>query len=1150
MLVLVINFTSCKKLSQDVLQANGHLTKANKAYGKEKFKAAVKEYEEALKKNPELKELNLQLYIASCYSSLYKANVQPPENQELLNKIKESASVLYEMKKNIVAKSEDDETAVDPIVEFKDIVVKNTGQVGGLKIINSFLDDEEKGMTNLKELANKFIEKEKEIFAITNTLSPIEPEYRTKLEENEFNGLKIKELKEYIDSNSDAEDLDVKRGEIDNINAKIIENEIQIENTFVKNKEFYLKRKKNIELKKEIATGKEFVQSVPVGDIPVEEDIHGKVLKYSDIYDFIGSKIAENKMLTTDNREMKEYFSKKDEIEYKTTLLETKNQELTAMAGYEEVNSKIEKSKENNKEIIRLKAETIDLIEKKDDAEGFLITEYSEKYDVFSEKLFDDIESNKEVIKIHDFLKAVDGYEIVLNKITNDSNYMKLDEEIKVERVAISNNNKFLDTVKDLEDIKFKIREYDKYDKLLKESEVFLSSVTDLEQIVAKNEANEQLKTEFIAEQKKADEEEAGDVSGTLSRFGNFEYDNVDITKKIDESKKKTVLSEKGKELNGKIEINKKYFAKIKNFDKIIETSNQVENYRKTVKTNTEFLDKIENLEEVKVNVTKNQESSQNIEKKISEKKDIAKNYLKSLKNSKVVIEKFEKIINVQDKLLQNASFYAVSEGFSDFKIKFDEMIGFQNKIDNNGTVQELLTKEIAENDKILSENEEFKALSGLIHERANFEYKIKSNKEFIVKIEKKHKKGEVENTFDDLVVKFNADMKKITQNKAALDALNEKYSNILVKFNIHEAKIKEELSNKNYFVKAIKNEMYKSAAIKNLSDYIKNEENSDQDKRKALTLLSDIYKKVAQSASDDTTKDLFFEKTKACYEELLKEAGSDKEKSALALYSKAKFYSEFGKDAIAKQQYFDRIKLDPYAAGGYYFFANYLQERALYSEAIENHKKRIYALVDIANGNHMIMDEVIKIDGMREDLARIKNLEIYVERTGKYLKALDANLKKEYFEKKQELADIKLRKKENVDNFKVKLAEAFTAYKALDIKSLDKKLREDLAKAFYTVGVVYWTSTYRTAAEEMHPYYRLSIIKSGFNVLEESIRLDQNYPEPWSYKALLWVQMKKVHPQKKDEYTANNKEANKVFVRLIKKRAELKRFEEAQKKV
>jgi len=165
MIVLMLNFTSCKKLSQDVLQANGHLAKGNALYGKENYKGAVKEYEEAIKKNPELKKLNLELYIASCYSSLYKANVQPPENQELLTKVKENAQILYQMKKQIPP-PEEGEVVNDVVNEFKEIAIKNVGNDEGLVIINDFVNNEGNGLSGMKDLADKFIEKEKEIFAI------------------------------------------------------------------------------------------------------------------------------------------------------------------------------------------------------------------------------------------------------------------------------------------------------------------------------------------------------------------------------------------------------------------------------------------------------------------------------------------------------------------------------------------------------------------------------------------------------------------------------------------------------------------------------------------------------------------------------------------------------------------------------------------------------------------------------------------------------------------------------------------------------------------------------------------------------------------------------------------------------------------------
>jgi len=1151
MLTLVINFTSCKKLSKDVLKANGHLAKANKFYGKENFKAAVIEYEKALKMNPELKKMNLQLYIASCYSSMYKASIQPPENQELLSKIRENASLFHIMKAKLTASSNEENQTENKLDEFKVLVIENAGKKGGEEKINEFLNNEENGLNDVKDLAVKFISKEKEIYAITNTYSPIDPKYREKIEENEFYKLKIKDIEEYIENNSDADDLDAKREGINSLKNKIIENETLIENTYVKNKDFYAKRKKNIELKKEIKTGEEYFNAIPKSELPVEKDDLGRVIEYESVYDFIDKKLSENKSLEVENREMNEYFSKKQDIDTKKIELDTKSQTLEAMENYSKVKEMVDKIKEDNQKIKDLKSEVIDLIEKKDDLEGSLITEYSEKYDVFSEKLLEDIDNNKEVAKLHDFLKTVKGYETVLNKINNDKNYIKLNEDILQESSIISKNDKFLDTVKGLEEIKLKIRELDKYSKLLNEGEKFLASVKNLEGIIDRYKANEELKQSFEAEMKKSNEEDKTDVTVALSNFGSFEYENVDYSKRSDgKSNKKFVLSENAKKLKKKIDANKKYFSKIKNFEKTIEVYNQIDNFKKKVKADKEFLSKLSNLEEIKTKVNENLISGKKIANMISEKKKIAKSYFKKLKNGNKVAQKFEKIVDLENKLLQNKMFYSVSEGFEAFKTKFDEMISYQEKINQNGILQENLNKEIDADEKLISENENYKKLSELIREVNNIKYKIKANSDFISMVEKKYKKGTPESRFEEVVLKYNEKKKKINENKAMLDTLNQNHEGILNKFKIQEARIKEEIANNNYFEKATKNEEYKKAAISNLTEYIKDENNANTDKKKALTLLSDIYKKIAQSASDDTTKNFFFEKTKVCYDELLKDAENDKGKRALALYSKAKFYDEFGKNDLAKQQYYERIKLDPYAPDGYYYLAAYLQDRAEYDEAIENHKKRIYALIDKVNGNHDIIDEVKKIDDMREVLATIKNKELYIQRTSKYIKSFDAKMKAEFLAKKKELADIKQRKAENIKSFKEKLAIAYETFKNIDPKNMKKESRKELAKAFYTLGVVYWTKSYRTAVEEMHPNLRLDIINKGFKVLDESIRLDPNYPEPWSYKALLWVQMKKINPDKREEYAARNKEDNKMFVRLIKKRADMKRFEEAQKKI
>ena len=1154
MLMLAINFTGCKKLSKDVLQANGHLTKANEFYEKDNFKAAVKEYEEALKKNPDLKKKNLELYIAACYSSLYKSNIQPPENQELLQKIKESAFLVSDLRTKLLSSAEDAIAIKEKLDAFKKLVVENVGQSEGMLSINDYINDSANGLSGVNDIVSKIISKEKEIYAITSTVSPIVPEYRAKIEENIFNKLKIKELKDYIDSNSDAEDLEAKRTEIDNLNKKIIDNEIVIEKKYVKNKAFYKKMKENVDLKREIQAGKEYFNAIVKTDIPEDKDEKGHIVKYEDMYDYLVRKTMAIKNLESENREIREYFTKKDDIENKKEKLETMDQALSSKEGYKEVKVMVDKIKADKEQIKNLKLAVIDLVEKKDDAEGSLITEYSEKYDVFSEKLLEDIDNNKKVAELHDYLKTVKGYEVVLQKINSDRNYLKSDEKVKAERLIISANNKFLDNVKNLEEIKIKLKELAKYSKLLKESEQFLASVKNLDNIIAKYKSNEVLKQELAKEKSQMNESEIKDVLGTLSRFGSFEYDNVsklEATKVSKSNKRKIVLTGREKELTDKIAINNKYFSKIKNYNKIIETYNHIDNYKKTVKKNEAYLSKVDKINDIKLKLIANERSVLNIEKIITSKKNIASNYLKKLKNSKLVVQKFSKIVDLNDSLLQNKMFYEVSEGFEVFKTKFDKMMAYQEDINKSGLTQEKLKKEIENNEKIISDNETYKELSVSIKKRSNLEYRLKADETYIAKIEKKYKKGnELESKFDEVILKFTETQKIINTAKATFKELNAKYPEILKKFKLQESRIKAENSNENYLKKAVRNEKYKNSSIQHLTDYINTESNDKQDRRKALTLLSDMYKKIAQSAPDETTKELFFQKTKTCYDELLKDAGNDKKKTVLALYNKAKFYAEFGKNKIAKEQYFKRIALDPYAPDGYYYFANYLQTNALYDEAIANHKKRIYALIDMLNGNHNIIDAVVKIDSMRTTMAKLKNKEVYVERTAKLLKLLDATSKQEFYAKKKEIEAIKKQNQDNINAFREVLQASYVAYKKLDVKAMDKKLKNKLAKAYYTLGVVYWTSSYSTDPTQMAANYRLSILNSGFRVLDESIRLDPLFPEPWSYKALLWFQMKKVNPEKVAEYMAKNKENNNVFKRLIKKRADMKRFEDAQKNV
>ncbi len=81
----ILVFTiACQNLKMDKLKANEHFQRGNKHYADEKYKKAVMEYEEAIKLNPDLKEI--YFYAGTAYSQLYKSGDEDPKNIEYGNK--------------------------------------------------------------------------------------------------------------------------------------------------------------------------------------------------------------------------------------------------------------------------------------------------------------------------------------------------------------------------------------------------------------------------------------------------------------------------------------------------------------------------------------------------------------------------------------------------------------------------------------------------------------------------------------------------------------------------------------------------------------------------------------------------------------------------------------------------------------------------------------------------------------------------------------------------------------------------------------------------------------------------------------------------------------------------------------------------------
>ena len=72
----------------------------------------------------------------------------------------------------------------------------------------------------------------------------------------------------------------------------------------------------------------------------------------------------------------------------------------------------------------------------------------------------------------------------------------------------------------------------------------------------------------------------------------------------------------------------------------------------------------------------------------------------------------------------------------------------------------------------------------------------------------------------------------------------------------------------------------------------------------------------------------------------------------------------------------------------------------------------------------------------------------------------------------------------------------------------------------------------------------RRKLVQKGMDVLNKAIELNPDFPNPYSYIGLLYRELTKVDPQKRDELIAKNEEYNKKFVELYQKKVKAEQYQ------
>ncbi|MGE5341527.1 MAG: tetratricopeptide repeat protein [Candidatus Omnitrophota bacterium] len=318
-----------------------------------------------------------------------------------------------------------------------------------------------------------------------------------------------------------------------------------------------------------------------------------------------------------------------------------------------------------------------------------------------------------------------------------------------------------------------------------------------------------------------------------------------------------------------------------------------------------------------------------------------------------------------------------------------------------------------------------------------------------------------------------------------------------------------------------------KEAGDKAISYLLKAKE-YDPNNDKVIIALGDIYDKMGN-----------FEEAKKYYMQILAKSS----KKPASYYTLAQFFSRNGKTEDAEKMYLDRIELNPQDPEGYQYYVGFLSDQRRWPDALDNYKKRLYALIDPSIV--LTMKEIAQIN---KDSEEVKKVVQFMD-TVKKNKNVDQAEKDRLLAEGQE----KLKGKLLPDQATKKLAELNAQLadkvKAAETKinSLDEKTKLAVTDSYYAMGNICWNWSYQTPPDMMATNERNAIIDQGLGYLKKAIDIMPDYAFAYSYIGLLYREKSKIDPLKKDQYLKLNDEYNKKFVDIYTKK---KKSEDFKKKL
>jgi Tfp pilus assembly protein PilF len=365
--------------------------------------------------------------------------------------------------------------------------------------------------------------------------------------------------------------------------------------------------------------------------------------------------------------------------------------------------------------------------------------------------------------------------------------------------------------------------------------------------------------------------------------------------------------------------------------------------------------------------------------------------------------------------------------------------------------------------------------------------------------------------------------LKKVKQGYEDLINQNMAYFETVEGYTEYKEKVEENRNytktistNENYIKRVTDNEEFRNKAI----DYLLRAKEAQPDDERVDLALSEIYDKMGD-----------FEEAEKYYLVMLNKASNNPK----AYYTLAEFYKKNAQFNKAETMYERRVALNPDNPEGYLFYINFLQDLRKWDKAVRFHNLRINIII-----NPDVLSLQSEIEVLQQKLERIKSINQYIENVQKN-KSIPIDQKNKLLAEKKEQKEEIGTLEEITSQIEVKEAEVSKMVELSDeeLKNLPEEKLNLLADAYYRLGVVLWNKSYQTPRDLMGSEERLQVCDKGFESLNKATSLKPEFPDPWAYKKLLYLQKIVADPLKADIYKEKGDEMGARFTELRKKQLE-----------